>query len=103
MSIHVDYYEWKSAQECLEWLFDNHADMQTYKCLHLWQESFASLNGSLAGSYQAVTPAMLADRIYTARFVNDSIGICYHDEVFAPVIENNKQRCRKIRITLPMK
>lgn len=89
MSVHINYWEWKSGEECLQWLFENHLDMEIYKCIRVWQESFATLgNGNLAGSYQPLYPKMLEGRVYSVFFVDDSIGIRYHDRIFAPSIPN---------------
>jgi hypothetical protein len=104
MSIHVNYWEWKSAAECLDWLFLNHPDMQSYKGLHVWQESFATLGGgNLAGSYQHLSPAMLAGRVYSVHWWNDSVAVRYHDQVFINKIPNRSypQETRCIKARLP--
>lgn len=89
MSVHINYWEWKSAEECLQWLFENHSDMKIYKSILLWQESFATLgNGTLAGSYQQFYPKKLEGRIYSVFFFGDSVAIRYHDQIFAPSIPN---------------
>lgn len=89
MSIRVNWYEWKSAEECLQWLFENHKDMTIYGSIHVWQESFATLDGgNKAGSYKPLTPKMLENRNYKAFFVDDSVGICYYDEVFIDKVTN---------------
>lgn len=106
MSIHVNHWEWKSAEECLQWLFANHPDMHmmTSKGLHVWQESFACIGGgNLAGSYRRLTPAMLEGRNYSVRFADDSVAIRYHDQVFADVIPNRKypENTRCVLVRLP--
>lgn len=91
MSIHINYWEWNTAEECLDWLFNNHSDMKINGSLHVWQESFATLGGgNLAGSYRALTPKMLENRIYSVRFSDDSVAVCYHDQVFIDQIENRR-------------
>jgi len=104
MSIHVKHYEWNSAKECLEWLFENHDDMKAYHSIHVWQESFATLGGgNLCGSFRGLTPAMLEGRNYTVHWHNDSVGICYHDQVFINKIENRRypENTRCILARLP--
>lgn len=103
MSIHVKYWEWTNAETCLEWLFNNHKDMAFYKSLHVWQESFHSLgNKTIAGSYRALTPEMLKGRVYSVRFINDSIGIIWYDQIFIDRIPNreypDKTRCVTVRL-----
>lgn len=96
MSVHVNYQDWNSAEECLQWLFDNHKDMKHYGSIHVWQESFATLGGCMkAGSYRTLTPNMLKDRNYKVFFVNDSIGICYYDVVFISLIQNRDYPAQK--------
>ncbi len=91
MSLHINYLEWNSAGECLSWLFENHRDMKIYGHLHLWQESFATLGGNhLAGSYKPITPKMLENRSYSVLFLDNSVGIRFHDQIFAPEIPNRK-------------
>jgi len=102
MSIFVKSYEWQSAEECLQWLFENHEDMKIYGSIHVWQESFATLgNGNLAGSYRSLYPELLKNRGYKAFFVDNSIGICFYDEIFADSIPNRsypeKTYCVKIK------
>lgn len=104
MSIHIKHWEWNSAEECLQWLFANHSDMQCYRGLHVWQESFASLHGgNLAGSYRHLTPQMLEGRVYSVRFSDDSVAVCYHDQVFVDFIPNRKypEKTRCVRLRLP--
>lgn len=104
MSIHINYWEWRSAEECLQWLFENHSDMQCYGGLHVWQESFATLGGGmLAGSFAHLRPSMLEGRLYSVRFSDHSVAICYHDEVFITEIPNRSypQKQRLIRARLP--
>jgi hypothetical protein len=103
MTVHVNRWEWKSAEECLQWLFANHPDMQFRKGLHVWQESFASIGGgNLAGSYRHLSPKMLEGRIYSVRFCDDSVAIRYHDQVFADIVPNRRYpespRCVLVRL-----
>jgi len=89
MSIDVRYWEWKSAEECLKWLFENDRSAKTFRGLLLWQESFATLNGGmLTGSYSRVTEAMLQGRSYDVRWRDDYIAITYRDQVFIDHIPN---------------
>lgn len=106
MSVHVKHWEWKSPEECLQWLFENHSDMKHYGRLHLWQESFATLGGGcLAGSYTWVNPKKLENRVYSVHWSNDAVAIRYHDEIFASVIPNrkypDKTRCVLLRLPTP--
>lgn len=106
MSVYVKHWEWDSAEECLQSLFKTHPDMRAYGSLHVWQESFATLGGgNLAGSYQHLTPEMLVGRVYSVHFMNDSIGICYHDQIFSSEVINrsypSKVRCVKLRLPTP--
>jgi hypothetical protein len=89
MSIFVKQSEWNSAEECLAWLFENHKDMYLRGYLHVWQESFATLGGgNLCGSYRHITPSMLEGRVYKVSFRDDSVSICFYDQVFARHIKN---------------
>lgn len=104
MSIHVNHYEWKSAEECLQWLFENHKYMKIRGNLLIWQESFATLgNNTKAGSYRQLYPEMLKNRNYSVFFVNDSLGICFYDEIFAEEISNRSypEQTNCIRIRTP--
>lgn len=104
MSIHINYWEWKSAEECLQWLFENHSDMRAYGGIHVWQESFATLGGGmLAGSFAHLRPSMLEGRVYSVRFSDDSVAVSYHDEVFIREIPNRgyPQKTRLVRARLP--
>jgi hypothetical protein len=104
MSISINHWEWTSAEDCLQWLFANHSDMKAYQRLHVWQESFASIDGgNLAGSYRALTPQMLEGRVYSVRFSDDSVAIRYHDQVFAAEVPNRKypEQTRCVLLRLP--
>lgn len=104
MSVSVNYWEWPDAKTCLEWLFKNHPDMKCYDGLHIWQEYFATLDGGhLAGGYRHVRPEMLEGRNYTVHWHNDSVGICYHDRVYADVVENRRypEQTRCVVLKLP--
>ena len=104
MSIHINYQEWKSAEECLQWLFENHSDMRAYGGIHVWQESFATLGGGmLAGSFSHLRPEMLEGRVYSVRFSDHSVAVCYHDQVFIPAIANRSypQQTRLVIARLP--
>lgn len=106
MSVHIKYWEWNSPEECLQWLFENHPDMKLYNSLNLWQESFATLGGGcLAGSYNWVNPKKLENRVYSVRWSDDALAICYHDQIFASVVPNrsypDKTRCVLLRLPTP--
>jgi hypothetical protein len=89
MSVHVNYYDWNSAEECLQWLFENHEDMKNRGSILVWQEYFAVGFGCMkAGSYKALTPSMLKDRNYKAFFADNSVSIFYYDEIVIDIIPN---------------
>ncbi len=103
MSIHVNHWEWENAEECLMWLFKNHKDMKMYNSLHVWQESFHTLGSkTLCGSYKRLTPDMLEGRVYTVHFVDSSVGIRWHDQIFIDKIPNrsypDQTRCVVVRL-----
>ena len=104
MRIDMNYQDWNSAEDCLQWLFANHSDMHCYGGLHVWQESFATLGGGmLAGGFQRLRPEMLIGRVYSVRFSDHSVAVCYHDEVFAVEIPNriNTLKTRRVILQLP--
>ena len=104
MRIDINYQDWNSAEDCLQWLFANHSDMHCYGGLHVWQESFATLGGGmLAGGFQRLRPEMLIGRVYSVRFSDHSVAVCYHDEVFAVEIPNriNTLKTRRVILQLP--
>lgn len=104
MSIDINYQDWNSAEECLQWLFANHSDMHCYGGLHVWQESFATLGGGmLAGGFQHLRPEMLVGRVYSVSFSDHSVAVCYPDEVFAVEIPNriNTLKTRRVILRLP--
>lgn len=89
MSVHVNYQNWNSAEECLQWLFENHEDMKNRGSILVWQEYFAVGFGCMkAGSYKALTPSMLKDRNYKAFFVDHSVSVFYYDEIVIDFIPN---------------
>lgn len=101
MSIDINYQDWNSAEECLQWLFANHSDMHSYCGIHVWQESFATLGGGmLAGSFSHLRPEMLEGRVYSVRFSDRSVAVCYHDEVFAVEIPNRQYPAQSRRVCL---
>jgi hypothetical protein len=103
MSIFVKHTEWNSAEECLDWLFENHKDMYLRGHLHIWQESFATLGGgNLCGSYRHITPSMLEGRVYKVFFTDDSLSIRFYDEIFAWHIKNRPiLGSRHVTLALP--
>lgn len=91
MSIEVRFWEWKNAEECLKWLFENDKSVKALRGLHVWQESFATLDGGmLAGSYRRLTAEMLEGRNYTVHWRDDSVAIRFHDRVFIDHIPNRR-------------
>lgn len=78
--------------------------MRAYGGIHLWQESFATLGGGmLAGSFAHLRPSMLEGRVYSVRFSDHSVAVCYHDQVFIPAVANRSypQQTRLVIARLP--
>ena len=99
----VKHWEHDSAEAALEWLFENHTSWLNPGCLHIWTESFATLGGgNLAGGYGWVSRKMLEGRVYNVDYRNDSVAICFYDQVFIDRIENrhypDETRCIKARL-----
>lgn len=99
----VNHWEFESAEQALEWLFDNKTSWLNPGCLHLWQESFATLGGgNLAGGFSWISKESLKGRVYSVRWSNDSVGIVFHDQVFIDRISNRsypqETRCVKARL-----
>lgn len=88
MSVFVKYWEWKSAEECLDWLLENHKDIKFRGSIHVWREWETVGSVCPAGGYGNINKRTLEGRIYSVFFINDTIGIRFHDEVFIPYIPN---------------
>lgn len=104
MSASVKHWEHESAKHALLWLFENDASWLNPGCIHIWTESFATLGGgNLAGCYTWVSLKMLEGRVYSVDYHNDSVGICFHDQVFIDRIDNRRYPCetRCVKARLP--
>jgi hypothetical protein len=103
MSNHVKHWEHESAEAGLEWLFDNSTSWLHADHIHIWTGSFATLDGgNLTGGYGWVSRKMLEGRVYSVSWSNDSVAICFHDQVFIDRIQNrsypDETRCIKARL-----
>ena len=83
MSYNINHWEWKSAADALEHLFQKHNGR-----VHIFTGTKNVLGGGCGvGSYQFVRKDSLVGRIYSVYFVDNSVGIDFHDIVF---VDKNK-------------
>ncbi len=98
MSINVKYWEWGSAQECLEHLLEKDTR------IHIFVGTKNVLGGGLAvGSYKTISKKMLEGRIYSVYFCDNSVGIDFHDVVFIDWLNNRSypEQVRCVMAPLP--
>ena len=97
-SVHVKHWEWKSAQECLEYLLENHSS------IHITTGTKNVLNSKIGVcSYKSISKKTLENRVYTAYFCdNYSIGIDFCDVVYINHIPNRSYPDKTHRVMVPL-
>lgn len=104
MSTIVKHWQHESAKQAMDWLFENHTSWMNPGYIHVWTESFATLGGgNLAGGFNWVSREMLKGRVYSVNYHNDSVGICFYDQVFIDRMPNRSYPCetRCVKARLP--
>lgn len=80
---YIKYWEWKSAQDALEHLFEKHTNV------HIWVGTKNVLGGKIGvGSYKTINKKNLEGRIYTVHLCDDSVSVTFHDVVYINHIPN---------------